>query len=125
LRAVDSQTGQLAWEVDALPDPVLPGMLHDATLVRGGAVGVLAAAEQGDGPRVWYQRFAEGERLGMCPLPGRPRVAGAAFVDERLHVVVQRDGVWLLESYTVDGSAEPLGWPQRHGGASGARRESP
>jgi hypothetical protein len=125
LRAVDTATGRLAWEVDALPDPELPGTLHDATLVQGGAVGVLAAAAEGEGPRVWYQLFAQGELLGMCPLPGRPRVAGAAFVGGRLHVIVERDGAWLLEAYAVDGSAETLGWPRRHSGADGARRESP
>ncbi|QSQ22957.1 hypothetical protein JY651_49040 [Pyxidicoccus parkwayensis] len=125
LRAVNPETGNVAWEVDALPDEKLPGTLHDATLVEGDAVGVLAAAEQGDGPRVWYQLFAKGERLGMCPLPGRPHVAGAAFIGNRLHVIVERDGAWLLESYSVDGSAEPRGWPQRHGNMNGARRESP
>ena len=125
LRAVDVETGRVRWEVDALPSQALPGTLHDATLVRGGAVGVLATAAQPDGPRVWFQLFAGGERLGMCPLPGHPRLAGAAFVDGRLHVVVERDGAWLLESYGVDGQAETGGWPQRHGGASGARRESP
>jgi hypothetical protein len=125
LRAVDPETGHVSWEVDALPDETLPGALHDATLVQGSAVGVLAAAAQGDGPRVWYQLFARGARVGMCPLPGRPHVAGAAFVGNLLHVVVERDGAWLLESYEVDGSAEPRGWPQRHGGADGARRESP
>jgi hypothetical protein len=124
LRAVDPATGKLAWEVDALPDEALPGTLHDATLVNGGAVGVLAAAEQADGPRVWYQLFARGARLGMCPLPGRPHVAGTAFVGGLLYVVVERQGAWLLESYAVDGSAETQGWPQRHGGADGARRES-
>lgn len=125
LRAVDAQTGRVRWEVDALPSERLPGTLHDATLVRGGAVGVLATAVQPDGPRVWYQLFVGGERLGMCPLPGRPRLAGAAFAGGRLHVVVERDGAWLLESYGVDGQAQTGGWPQRHGGASGARRESP
>lgn len=125
LRAVDPATGTVTWEVDALPDEALPGTLHDATLVQGGAVGVLAAAEQPDGPHVYYQLFAQGERLGMCPLPGRPHVAGAAFVGSLLHVVVEREGAWLLESYAVDGSAEPHGWSQRHGGAEGARRESP
>lgn len=130
LRAVDAETGRVAWEVDALPledlpGEDLPGTLHDATLVRGGAVGVLATVEQPDGPRVWFQLFAQGERLAMCPLPGRPRLAGAAFVGGLLHVVVEREGAWLLESYGVDGQAETAGWPQRHGGASGARRESP
>lgn len=125
LRAVDADTGKVAWEVDALPDETLPGTLHDATVVQGGGVGVLAAAEQPDGPRVWYQLFAQGERLSMCPLPGRPHVAGAAFVGQLLHVLVERDGAWLLESYEVDGSAERRGWPQRHGGADGTRRESP
>lgn len=125
LRAVDSRTGRVAWAVDALPDNDLPGVLHDATLVRLGEVGVLATAAQPDGPRVWFQLFAQGKRLGMCALPGRPRLAGAAFVGERLHVVVEREGAWLLESYVVDGAAETRGWPQRHGGASGARRESP
>ncbi len=125
LRAVASDTGRLSWEVDALPDAKLPGTLHDATLLQGGAVGVLAAAEQADGPRVWYQLFARGGRLSMCPLPGRPRVAGAAFVGDLLHVMVKRDGAWLLESYAVDGRAQALGWPQRHGGAAGGRRESP
>ncbi|NPC86180.1 hypothetical protein HPC49_49340, partial [Pyxidicoccus fallax] len=112
------------WEVDALPSEELPGTMHDATLVRGGAVGVLATEALPEGPRVWLQLFADGERVSMCPLPGRPRLGGAAFVGGRLHVLVQREGAWLLESYGVDGQAETGGWPQRHAGASGARRES-
>ncbi|MCP3141808.1 hypothetical protein [Pyxidicoccus xibeiensis] len=125
LRAVDARTGRLEWEVDALPDPRLPGTLHEATLVQGDAVGVLAEAQLPDGPQVWMQLFARGERVGMCPLPGRPRLAGAAFVGSRLHVVVEREGVWMLESYQVDGVAQARGWPQRHGGAGGRRSEAP
>ena len=124
LRALDPSTGRLRWQVDALPAPQLYGTFHEATLAYASAVGVLAQALQPDGPRTWVQYFRDGERLGMCPLPGFTRVAGAAFEGGRLHVVLQREGVWRLESYGLDLPEEPRGWPQRHGGPSGTRREA-
>lgn len=128
LRAVDSKTGRVEWEVDALPFDALPGTLYDAALMRGDSVGVLADARLPEGRQVWMQLFAQGKRLGMCPLPGRPtRMAGAAFFEDRLLVVLERDGVWRLESYGLGPGlqVETLGWPQRHAGPDGARRESP
>ncbi|WP_426757266.1 hypothetical protein [Myxococcus sp. Y35] len=127
LRAVESGTGHTAWEVDALPDESLPGTVYEAAVLQGDTVGVLADAESPGDHRTWLQFFARGARVGMCPLPEHPRVAGAAFVGPRMYVVLVRDGAWMLESYGLgpDMEAEASGWPQRHGGSAGARRESP
>ncbi|MFY2562145.1 hypothetical protein ACN469_31410 [Corallococcus terminator] len=128
LRAVDSATGQTTWEVDVLPFEDLPGTLHDAALIYGGAVGVLSDAALPDGRQVWLQLFARGQKLVMCPLPGRPTVvAGASFFQDKLLVVLERDGVWKLESYGMGPGVqvEPSGWPLRHGTPGGTRRESP
>ncbi|MCY1000870.1 hypothetical protein OWM54_27335 [Myxococcus sp. MISCRS1] len=126
LRAVDSTTGLVAWEVDALPFEEVPGSFHDATLIEGDAVGVLADAERTDGRQVWLQFFARGKKVEMCALPGRPtRVAGSTFSGGRLLVVLERDGVWRVEAYGMGGiQASPFGWPQRHGSPSGVRREA-
>lgn len=127
LRAVDPESGQAVWEVDALPDEFAPGTVYEAALLRGGAVGVLADAELPGGHQTWIQFFAQGSRVGSCPLPSRPRVAGAAFLGQHLYVVLNRDGVWRLESYGLgqDFKVEERGWPQRHGGPSRMRSESP
>ncbi len=124
LRAVNPDTGRVLWEADTLPSSQLEGTFHEATLVQGGLVAVLASSVRQDGPQAWVQYFRAGEKVGMCPLPGRPRVAGAAFEGGRLHVVLERDGAWRLESYGLDLPEERRGWPQRHGGPSGTRRES-
>ncbi|WP_366816776.1 hypothetical protein [Myxococcus xanthus] len=127
LRAVDPESGHVVWEVDALPDEVAPGTVYEAALLQGGAVAVLADAELPEGPQAWIQFFARGARVGSCPLPSRPRVAGAAFLGQHLYVVLSRDGVWRLESYGLgrDFTTEDRGWPQRHGGPSRMRIESP
>lgn len=128
LRAVDSETGQVSWEVDVLPFATVPGALHDAALIHGGAVGVLSDAKQPDGRQVWLQLFAQGQKVMMCPLPGRPTaVAGVSFFEDKLLVVLERDGLWKLESYGMGPGVqvEPRGWPQRHGTPGATRRESP
>ncbi|QQR43688.1 hypothetical protein JKA73_32490 [Myxococcus xanthus] len=127
LRAVDPESGHVVWEVDALPDEVAPGTVYEAALLQGGAVAVLADAELPEGHQAWIQFFAQGARVGSCPLPSRPRVAGAAFLGQHLYVVLNRDGVWRLESYGLgrDFTTEDRGWPQRHGGPSRMRNESP
>ncbi|QSQ12940.1 hypothetical protein [Myxococcus landrumensis] len=128
LRAVDPRTGRAVWEVDVLPFESLPGTLYDAALMQGDSVGVLADAWLPEGRQVWLQLFAQGERRGMCPLPGRPtRLAGAAFFEGRLVVVLEREGVWRLESYGLGPGlqVETRGWPQRHARPDGARREAP
>ncbi|QDE71312.1 hypothetical protein BHS09_32435 [Myxococcus xanthus] len=127
LRAVDPESGHVVWEVDALPDEVAPGTVYEAALLQGGVVGVLADAELPEGHQAWIQFFAQGARVGSCPLPSRPQVAGAAFLGQHLYVVLNRDGVWRLESYGLgrDFTTEDRGWPQRHGGASRMRIESP
>ncbi len=127
LRAVAPGTGRTSWEVNALPDEALPGTVYEAALLQGNAVGVLADVEAPGGRRAWLQFFSRGTRVGMCPLPGHPRVAGATFAGPRLYVVLERDGAWMLESYGLgpEVASEEHGWPQRHGGPSGARREAP
>jgi hypothetical protein len=125
LRALDVRTGQTRWEVPVLPVDA-PGTLYEASLVSGGAVGTLTDVTTDAGPQAHVQLFAEGERLLMCPLPGTPRVAGAAHVGTTLYVLLERDGTWLLEAYELGslGNAETHGWPQRHG-VSGTRRARP
>ncbi|WP_226994367.1 hypothetical protein [Myxococcus hansupus] len=127
LRAVEAGTGHTAWEVDALPDESLPGTVYEAALLQGNVVGVLADAESSEGRQSWLQFFSRGERVGMCPLPAQPRVVGAAFAGASLYVVLERDGAWTLESYGLgpEMRVDDRGWPQRHGGPGGARRESP
>ncbi len=103
-----------------------PGTLHEASLVRGGAVGTLTHADLDGGPLAQVQLFAGGERVAMCPLRDRPRIAGAVQVGRFLYVVLEREGTWRLEAFDLGGFgiAETRGWPQRHG-VSGTRRARP
>jgi hypothetical protein len=125
LRALNARTGQTGWEVSVLPVDA-PGTLYEASLVSGGAVGTLTDVAMDGGPQAHVQLFAAGERQLVCPLPGRPRIAGAAHVGRTLYVLLERDGTWLLEAYDLGplGTAETHGWPQRHG-VSGTRRARP
>jgi hypothetical protein len=125
LRALDARTGERAWEVSVLPVDA-PGTLHEASLVRGGAVGTLTHADLDGGPLAQVQLFAGGERVAMCPLKDRPRIAGAVHVGRFLYVVLEREGAWRLEAFDLGGFgvAETRGWPQRHG-VSGTRRARP
>ncbi|RJS22450.1 hypothetical protein DRW03_14115 [Corallococcus sp. H22C18031201] len=127
LRAFGSDDGRRLWDVDVRPFDTEPGSLLEAALLEGGGVGVLADSEERGGRRTWLEMFTAGKRVSMCPLPGLPHVAGAVFAGGALSVVLERDGVWRLESYALDRGAvaETRGWPQRHGGAAGARRAGP
>jgi hypothetical protein len=125
LRAMNAQTAQTAWEVSVLPLDA-PGTLYEASLVRGGAVGTLSDVALDGGPLAHVQLFAAGERVAICPLRDRPRIAGAAHVGRFLYVVLERDGTWRLEAFDLGpfGIAETRGWPERHG-VSGTRRAMP
>ncbi|HLL05370.1 MAG TPA: hypothetical protein VK539_32675 [Myxococcaceae bacterium] len=125
LRALDARTGRTGWEVPVLPVDA-PGTLHEAALVSGGAVGTLTDVVTDAGFQAHVQLFFAGERQLVCPLPGRPRIAGAAHVGRTLYVLLEREGAWLLEAYDLGplGTAETRGWPQRHG-ISGTRRARP
>ncbi|WP_224244488.1 hypothetical protein [Hyalangium gracile] len=125
LRAMDARTGEAAWEVSVLPVDA-PGTLHQASLVQGGAVGTLTDVALDGGPMAHVQLFAQGERVAICPLKDRPRIAGATHVGRYLYVVLEREGVWRLEAFDLGsfGVAETRGWPQRHG-VSGNRRAVP
>lgn len=123
LRSFSSDDGHVLYEVDVLPSSTLPGTFHDAALLERGAVGVLADAQLPNGDRqAWLEWFISGQKVGMCSLEGRVQVAGAVFSGEVMHVVLRRNGVWLLESYAVGQTVEGRGWPQRHASPSGARR---
>jgi hypothetical protein len=127
LRAWNAQTGEPNWEISVLPEEwTEPGTLYEASLVSGGAVGTLTGLSTDGGPLAHVQLFALGRRLAVCPLPDKPRVAGAAHVGSFLYVVLERDGVWRLEAFDLgpQGIAETRGWPQRHG-VSGTRRARP
>jgi hypothetical protein len=78
------------------------------------------------GPLAHVQLFAQGERVAICPLRDRPRIAGAAHVGRFLSVVLEREGTWRLEAFDLGsfGNAETRGWPDRHG-VSGTRRAMP
>ncbi len=125
LRAMSAQTAQTGWEVPVLPLDA-PGTLYEASLVRGGAVGTLTDVELDGGPLAHVQLFAGGERVVICPLKDRPRIAGATHVGRFLYVVLEREGTWRLEAFDLGpfGIAETRGWPERHG-VSGTRRAVP
>lgn len=125
LRAMNAQTGQTAWQVPVLPLDA-PGTLYQASLVRGGAVGMLTDVELDGGPMAHVQLFAAGERVAICPLRDRPHIAGAAHVGRFLYVVLEREGTWRLEAFDLGpfNTAETRGWPERHG-VSGTRRAVP
>ena len=95
-------------------------------VVQGGAVGTLSDVALDGGPMAHVQLFAQGERVALCPLKDRPRIAGASHVGRFLYVVLERDGVWRLEAFDLGafGFAETRGWPQLHG-VSGTRRARP
>ncbi|MDY7227447.1 hypothetical protein [Hyalangium rubrum] len=125
LRALNARTGETAWEAPVLPLDE-PSILHEASLVSGGAVGALTStALDGGGPLASIQ-FLSAQGQLVCPLPGTPRIAGAVHVGRNLYVVLERDGVWKLEAFDLgpNGLAEQHGWPQRHG-VQGTRRARP
>ena len=101
-------------------------MLHEAALVRGGAVSTVTSERLAGGMRSHVQVFAEGQRLMACPLPGSPRVAGAAYAGRFVYVALERDGAWWLEAFDLGSlvTVETRGWPQG-AGVSGSRRARP
>lgn len=100
LRAFDARDGGVRWETPVLPDEA-PGTLHEAALMRGGAVSTVTSSRSVEGTRAHIQVFAEGQRLMMCPLPGTPRVVGAAYSGRFVHVALERDGSWRLETFDL------------------------
>ena len=100
LRALDAQTGGTSWEVSVLPVDA-PGTLYEASLVPGGAVGTLTDVARDGGPLAHVQLFAQGERVAVCALKDRPRIAGAAHVGRFLYVVLEREGTWRLEAFDL------------------------
>jgi hypothetical protein len=103
-----------------------PGTLHEASLMSNGAVGTLTDVALDGGPLAQVQLFAGGERVALCPLKDKSRIAGAAYVGRFLYVVLEREGTWRLEAFDlgVFGTAGTRGWPARHG-VSGTRRAGP
>ncbi len=125
LRALEARGGAVRWEVPLLPEDA-PGTLHEAALVQGDAVSTVTSVRLAEGTRSHVQVFAEGQRLMACPLPGTPRVAGAAYAGRFVYVALERDGAWWLEAFDLGSlvTAETRGWPQG-GGVSGSRRARP
>jgi hypothetical protein len=125
LRALDARTGGTAWQVSVLPVEGV-GTLHEASLVSGGAVETLTGVALDGGPLAHVQLFVQGQRVGVCALKDRPRIAGATRVGRFLYVVLERDGLWRLEAFDVGafGFTQTRGWPQQHG-VSGTRRAVP
>jgi hypothetical protein len=100
LRAFDARAGAVRWEKSVLPEEA-PGVLHEAALVEGGAVSTLTSVRLDGGTRSHVQVFAGGERLMLCPLPGTPRVAGAAYAGRFVYVTLEREGTWRLEAFDL------------------------
>jgi hypothetical protein len=131
LRALETRGGAVRWEAPVLPEET-PGTLHEATLLRpgpwlpGGGVATLTSESLDGGTRSLVQVFAGGARLLACPLPGSPRVAGAAWAGPFLYVALERQGAWWLEAFDFGelAEAETRGWP-RGAGVSGSRRARP
>jgi len=125
LRALEARGGAVRWELPLLTKDA-PGMLHEAALVRGGAVSTVTSERLAGGMRSHVQVFAEGQRLMACPLPGSPRVAGAAYAGRFVYVALERDGAWWLEAFDLGSlvTVETRGWPQG-AGVSGSRRARP
>ncbi|QRN98847.1 hypothetical protein JRI60_07400 [Archangium violaceum] len=125
LRAFDARAGAVRWETAVLSEES-PGVLHEAALVQGGAVSTVTSVGFDGGTQSHVQVFAEGQRLMQCPLPGTPRVAGAAYVGRSVYVMLEREGTWRLEAFDLGSlvTAETRGWPQGSA-VSGSRRERP
>ena len=125
LRAFEARGGAARWEVPLLPDEA-PGVLHEASLVQGGAVSTVTSMRLGGETRAHLQVFAQGERLMMCPLPGTPRVVGATYAGHFVYVALERGGTWRLEAFNLEPfiTAETRGWSQGPG-VSGSRRARP
>jgi hypothetical protein len=100
LRAFDARDGAVRWETSVLPDEA-PGVLHEAALLRGGAVGTVTSVRLAGGTRTHLQVFAGGERLMMCPLRGTPHVAGATAAGRFVYVALERGGTWWLEAFEL------------------------
>jgi hypothetical protein len=126
LRSFNTDDGGVLFDVDVLPSPLLPGTFHEAALLEGNTMGVLADAHLPGGQRqAWLEWIVSGNKVGQCSLKGRPEVAGAVFAGGALNVVLHRDGIWWLEAYPLGGSVETHGWPQRHATPAGTRRSLP
>lgn len=125
LRALETRGGAIRWETPVLPEE-LPGTLHEAVLLQGGAVGTVTSVHLDGGTRAQVQVFAEGQRLMECSLSGTPRVVGAAYAGRFVYVALERGGTWWLEAFDLGSfvMAETRGWPQR-AGVSGSRRARP
>ncbi|XXF77179.1 hypothetical protein P2318_29620 [Myxococcaceae bacterium GXIMD 01537] len=125
LRALEARDGTVRWEVQVLPFDA-PGVLYEAALLEGGFVGTLTQSTLPTGTLTHVQVLGPQGRLSVCPLEGRPRVAGALFAGSYLYVLLQRDGAWRLEAFTLGFGAIPevAGWPQRNGARS-TRRPGP
>lgn len=124
LRAFDARGGTVLWEAAVLPES--SGVLHEAALVRGGAVSTVTSVTRGGETRAHVQVFAEGQQLMMCPLRGSPRVAGATYAGRFVYIALERGGTWWLEAFDLGGlvTTETRGWPQGSG-VSGSRRSRP
>ena len=128
LRAFEARGGTVRWETPVLPEEA-PGQLHEAALVRGGAmsaVSTVTSVRLDGGTRSHVQVFAEGQRLMMCPLPGTPRVAGATYAGRFVYIALERGGTWWLEAFDLGPllTVETRGWPEGPG-VSGSRRARP
>ncbi|WNG40237.1 hypothetical protein F0U61_46055 [Archangium violaceum] len=124
LRAIDARGGAVRWETAVLPER--SGVLHEASLVQGGAVSTVTSVLRGGETRAHVQVFAEGQRLMMCPLRGTPRVAGATYVGRFVYIALERSGTWWLEAFDLGAlvTTETRGWPQG-ASVSGSRRARP
>ena len=125
LRAMNAQTGQTGGRCQC-SRWTLRARSTRPRWCAGGAVGTLTDVELDGGPLAHVQLFAAGERVAICPLKDRPRIAGAAHVGRFLYVVLEREGTWRLEAFDLGpfSIAETRGWPERHG-VSGTRRAVP
>jgi hypothetical protein len=122
LRAVDVASGLELWEAQAAP-PSFPVQFDETAVVQGGAVTTLLETDLGAGNEVYVQLYGAGQRVFNCRIPPPGALAGGAFDNGQVYVLINRLGVWWLEAYDLSPLAfETSGWPARNG-ASGTRQE--
>ena len=120
LSAHELATGQLAWQVEAMPADGGTQLWEATLFTLSGQVGVATVNEVRieDQSRSALEVFNAGTRLLVCPLPPESsQLRGALFSGSSLYVIVDRpDGGHALESYPLGAlPAAPLGWSAPEG----------
>jgi hypothetical protein len=124
LRAVDVASGLQLWSSQAAPSG-FPVQFDETAVISGGAgVTTLLETDLGFGNEAWVQLYGGGSRIFTCRIPPPGALAGGAFDNGQVYVLINRLGAWWLEAYDLSPLVfETSGWPQRNGTAGGRQEQ--